>query len=350
MNQTVTLPPYSAGTDAYQKIPEKTGLYGKSAVIIGGETALSKAERKIRENAGGLEITGSFVYGKDSTVENAEALMEKPEVKAADMVFAVGGGRAIDTCKYVAGHLHKPLVTFPTVASNCAGVTAIAVLYHPDGSFREYYYCDPAVYCFIDLDIIAHSPEHLLWAGIGDALSKQPEAEYSSIGHDLDFKARLGIQIAGGCTEPLIRYGKQALDEIRTHTAGRALSEVTLDIIIGTGNVSDLVSNVPDYYYNSSIAHMVYYGTTAVNHSHMHGEIVSLGNLILHAYQDLDREMERLEAFSRSIGLPTRFSEIDIHEEDLPEMMEVMKGTTEWGFKSDEVTEEKLMKTMKKFL
>ena len=89
------------------------------------------------------------------------------------MIFAVGGGRACDTCKYVANEMDKPLFCFPTVASNCASVTAISVIYNPDGSFREYYYPKNANHTFIESSIIADSPEELLWAGIGDALSKR---------------------------------------------------------------------------------------------------------------------------------------------------------------------------------
>ena len=58
-------------------------------------------------------------------------------MKQADMIFAVGGGRACDTGKYLANELDKPLFCFPTVASNCAAVTAISVIYHPDGSFAN---------------------------------------------------------------------------------------------------------------------------------------------------------------------------------------------------------------------
>lgn len=40
---------------------------------------------------GEIEITGSFLYGDDATFENGDKLTEIPEVKAADMIFAVGG-------------------------------------------------------------------------------------------------------------------------------------------------------------------------------------------------------------------------------------------------------------------
>lgn len=41
---TVFLPSYSVGSDVYNKIPKVCGAYGKTAVVIGGKTAISKAK------------------------------------------------------------------------------------------------------------------------------------------------------------------------------------------------------------------------------------------------------------------------------------------------------------------
>lgn len=95
---------------------------------------------------------------RDSTYENGDALIANETVKKADILFGVGGGRACDTCKYVANELDKPLFLFPTVGSNCASVTSISVIYNPDGSFREYYYPKLVEHTFINTAIIADSP------------------------------------------------------------------------------------------------------------------------------------------------------------------------------------------------
>ena len=49
------------------------------------------------------------------------------------MIFAVGGGKAIDTAKAVAHRQHKPYFTFPTVAGSCAAAASIATIYKEDG-------------------------------------------------------------------------------------------------------------------------------------------------------------------------------------------------------------------------
>lgn len=150
-------PHFTIGTDAYDAIPGICREYGKTAVIVGGNKSRAAAEPLIRKACEGtIEITGSFLYGDDATFENAEALTKIPEIQKADMIFAVGGGRAVDTSKWASHLLKKPLFTFPTLASNCASVTAVCIMYNPDHSFRGSIYRDRNAYhTFINTEIIA---------------------------------------------------------------------------------------------------------------------------------------------------------------------------------------------------
>ena len=179
---------YTYGTNAYDEIPEVAKPYGiKKVVFIGGKRALAAAEPKARKalEGSGIEVTGSFVYGVDSTQTNIDRLVATPEVKEADAVFGFGGGKALDTAKMVADELDEVIFSFPTICSNCAAGTAIAVIYHDDGSFDRYGFPKAAKHLFIDTDVIAKAPVEYFWAGIGDALSKQPEVTHVSKGEDL---------------------------------------------------------------------------------------------------------------------------------------------------------------------
>ncbi len=136
--QKALFPGYSVGPDAYEDIANICPAYGKTAAIIGGKHALSAAEDKIRKavESSGIEIIGTFWYGGEASRENMEML--RPQVADADMIFAVGGGKAIDTCKVLAHETNRPFFTFPTIASTCASCTSLGIVYHPDGSLREY--------------------------------------------------------------------------------------------------------------------------------------------------------------------------------------------------------------------
>ena len=89
------------------------------------------------------------------------------------MVFAVGGGKAIDTCKCLCIECEKPVFTFPTIASNCAACTSVSIMYHENGTFfKPHFFTHPAAHAFIDTQIIAAAPYRYLWAGIGDTYAK----------------------------------------------------------------------------------------------------------------------------------------------------------------------------------
>lgn len=352
MSYSVCLPNYSVGEDCYNLVPSIVRPFGKKVVVIGGETALSKAKAKIQEalKDSDLEVLDWICYGKESSYANGNKLVENPIVQKADVIFGVGGGRALDTCKYAATELDKPLFNFPTVASNCAAVTAISVMYNEDGSLNSYYYPKLAQHTFIDTQILSDSPYELLWAGIGDALSKECEALFSSKDAKLSHTPLMGIQISRACTDPLLEYGKEALDSIEKHEPTVALEQVALTIIVTCGLVSNLVTQMPDYYYNSSMAHCVYYGSTITEkgHEHLHGEVVSLGVLCLLQMAEDKERLHQIMEFNHSIGLPVNFDDVVIEEDEFEAMADyVASHCTEWKYKDPSITTDDFIAAMK---
>lgn len=350
-NYSVFLPSYSVGADCYNQIPFVTRKYGKTAVVIGGKTAMSKAHDalvKAVENTD-TKILDFIWYGGDSSYENADMLAANPTVQNADMLFGVGGGRACDTVKILGNKLDKPFFTFPTLASNCAACTAISVVYDSKGAFKEYYYLkQPSYHTFINTAIVADSPAELFWAGIGDALSKECEVKFAARDKFMYHTPLLGKTIAGMCTDPLVDYGKKALEDCKNNIASFELEQVALDIIITTGIVSNFATHEaqPDpkdnYYYNSSLAHCVYYGSSLIPacEKHLHGEIVSFGVLCLLTYDEQLAERDRILKFNHSIGLPVTLADIDISESDLDKIVEKAASVVEWKYVPGNPTKE----------
>ena len=116
-NYTVTLPHYSVGPSCYDELGQVTRFYGRTAAVVGGETALAKAGPALKAGfeKAGVKLTEWTVYGKDSTNANVEKIVNNPKVQEADLLFGVGGGRAIDTVKTAADILGKPFFSVPTV-------------------------------------------------------------------------------------------------------------------------------------------------------------------------------------------------------------------------------------------
>lgn len=350
---TNCLPAWSVGTDCYKEVPAVVRPFGTKAAVIGGKTALSCGYDKLAKavEGSGLTLTAPIWYGGNSTYEHVDMLTAMEEVKNADMVFAMGGGRAVDTCKAVAERLGKPLFTFPTIASNCAPVTAIGVFYNADDTFREYFYPSRCpVHCFLDTQVIAEAPEKLLWAGIGDALSKECEVELCTRGRDLPHTPLMGRTMAACCTKPLVEFGKQAMEECKANKAGFALEQVALCIVVSTGLVSNFTTTANDYYYNSSLAHCVYYGATMVpasGRNHLHGEIVSFGVLTLLTYDNNLERRDELLRFNHSIGLPVTLAQIDLTENDLQTIADKASTVVEWTCSLFTFTKEQFMQAMR---
>jgi len=317
----VLMPGYSVGADAYESIQEVCRTYGKTVVLIGGKQALAVAQDKILSamNGSGLEVLGTFWYGGEASVENIEMLT--PETRNADMLFAVGGGKAIDTVKVLAQRSGKPFFTFPTIASTCAACTSLGILYHPNGSLREYSFSKiPPNHIFIDTDIIVNAPAKYLWAGIGDTMAKHYECTVSSRGDIPSHSDAMGITLSSMCTTPVQRWGKEAMAACVARDVTHEFGEVVLGIIVSTG----LVSNFVQVDYTTGLAHAVYNGFTIIpaieeNH-HLHGEIVAYGILVLLTADGQYEERERVFRFNKSIGLPTKLADIHATEQDLPKV------------------------------
>lgn len=96
---------YSYGEDCFKEIPSVLATYRiQSIAFVGGKRALDSSEAEVRSilEEANIKVTGSFVYGTDSTQSNIDKLVANPQVQAADAILGFGGGKALDTAKMVA--------------------------------------------------------------------------------------------------------------------------------------------------------------------------------------------------------------------------------------------------------
>lgn len=324
---SIYMPCYTIGHDVYEKIPKVVLDYGSSAVIIGGQKALAAAEDKIRKAVEGkVTITGTLHYGGECTYENVQKLADKPEVKEAKLLFAVGGGKATDTVKALGETINKAVFAFPTITSNCAGCTSVSIMYHEDGSFlKPFFITRPPLHTFLDLDIIAAAPSKYMWAGMGDTYAKYFESNMSSRGEELSHYVGLGVTISQMCLSPIMKYGRKALEDNKKKIASKELENVVLAINVTTGMASIFLTKDQIIDYNTGLAHAINYGLTSfpeVEKNHLHGEIVSFGVLILLAVdqaKDSDQGFtlfDTLYSFSHDTGLPTKLEDLGLTTED----------------------------------
>ncbi|MGT2925560.1 iron-containing alcohol dehydrogenase family protein [Streptococcus cuniculipharyngis] len=336
---TLTMPNYSYGENCFQEIPQVLAAYGfKKIVFIGGEKALASAQEEVKAILleHNFQVTGSFIYGKDSTQANIDRLANLKEVQEAELIFAFGGGQALDTAKMVAKQVKKQTMTFPTICSNCSAGTAIAVIYKEDHSLDTYGYPDAPLHIFINTRIIAQAPVKYFWAGIADGISKAPEVarasqEAEKRGVVLPHTAVLGRAVALSSKEAFYTYGRKALDDVKAQRPSLAVEEIALAILISTAYASNLV-NQPEFYYNSCHAHAFYNGSTAVPREgeYLHGIVVAFGVMVLHAYYDEEEELRKVAQFNKSLGFPTTLAELGLTIDDLDSVLGLAMKTSEY--------------------
>ena len=305
---------YSIGENAYDEVAEVCGVYGKKVLLIGGQKAMEAGLARLQEKiaASSLEIVETVLFGHDCTYARIEELAEYAKGLKVDMIFGMGGGKALDTAKGVGWNLGLPVFTFPTIAATCAATTALSVVYKEDGNFDSFYFhIRPAYHAFIDLTVIAQAPVKYLQAGMGDTIGKYFESHFSARGDKLEHSSALGVTISNMCYEPLLEYGEQAMCDCENHQVSVALEQAVLANIVSTGLVSLMV--LDDY--NCAIAHSVYYGLVLLpgfEEKWLHGNVVSYGVLVQLAVDKDLEEARRLKAFLQSLKIPTTLKEMDV--------------------------------------
>lgn len=322
-NYSIYLPSYSIGPNVYQNIDSICSFYGRNAIAIGGQQAINAAKPALELALAHseLHITDYVCYGKEASYENVSKLQHNDQVMNAEMIFAIGGGKALDTCKCLGVKLNKPVFTFPTIASTCAACTTVSIMYRTDGTFLEpFFFETPPVHAFINTDIIAKAPSKYLWAGIGDTYAKHYEATTSSRGEILEHFYALGVGMSRMCVDPILLYGKKAYTDNIKQDCSYELEQTVLAVVVTTAIVSILVTKEHTVDYNSGLAHAIFYALTSlpiIEEKHLHGEVVGFGVLILLLVDNNMEEFHKLYNFNKSIGLPTKLQDLEVSRNEL---------------------------------
>lgn len=311
MNGMTIFPSYIIGENPLENLKEITEKLGKRIVVIGGETALRIIKSKLID----IDIIDFIWYGGDCTYTNINKIAKDIKGKNIDLVIGVGGGKAIDTAKAVADKVGGAIITIPTIASTCAAITSLSVVYTDDGDFDEFYfYNKPPSYSLIDSSIIAKAPIKYLRAGIGDTLAKHYECTLASRGDKLNHSSAMAREISKMCVEPLLQYGEKALSDANNGVNSFELEQVILNNIVSTGLVSMLI----DEKYNGAVAHSIFYGLTLLEHiekDYLHGDVVAYGVLVQLAIDNNIEEATKLNRFFNKIGIPTNLDNIQVRNE-----------------------------------
>lgn len=140
----------------------------RPVILVSTPGAWEAAQRDLR----GLKISRSTSVREATApywMELAAGLLADKQRLENHVIYAVGGGLAVDTAKYLAHHVHLPLVSVPTALSVDAFFTWASGVRH--AGCVEYLETRSPDKVIMDLDLLATAPENLRAAGICDVLS-----------------------------------------------------------------------------------------------------------------------------------------------------------------------------------
>jgi glycerol dehydrogenase len=325
---------YVQGAGAVHEIGSHAVRLGRSALIIGGRTALSLCGADIQTSLATAGIAGhEEIFGGTSSRTEVDRLVSAACAKSVDLVIAVGGGAAIDAGKAVAHELTTPVIVVPTTAASDAPCSALAVLYHDDGSFARYLLLRRNPDCIlVDTALIARAPVRFLVAGMGDALATYWESDTCD-------RSAAPNPLTGGGSQTLASRAMARLcyDTLLEHgvAAKLAVAEgVVTPAVEAIVEANTLLSGLSSENGGHAGSHSVHNGLTllAATKDKMHGEKVAFGIIVQLVLEGRPQQAIReVLGFSQAVGLPLCLAELGLAAPTREEIRQVAEAAVANG-------------------
>ena len=296
---------YIQGAGAIAELGGFIKPLGARVFVTGGRTGLqttreARAQSFARHGVEQIEEP----FSGETCESEIRRITHKAKASDCDIILASGGGKVIDTVKAAAEQMDVPAVIIPTIASNDAPCSALAVLYNEDGTFSRLMPLvrNPAL-VIADTEIIARAPVRQLVSGMGDALATWFEADAcSKSGAKNNFGGHISIAalaLARLCFDTLLEYGREALHCCENQQVTPALEKIVEANILlsGLGFESGGVA----------VAHALSESLTLIPsvHERTHGETVAFGLLVHMVLAGCgDAQLREVREFCADVGLP----------------------------------------------
>jgi glycerol dehydrogenase len=297
------------------RLAEHVRDLGRNAFLLVDGFVLDAMGKAIAQSLEGDGIAIQMErFGGECCAQEIDRVTILAKAASAEIVVGIGGGKTADTAKLAAIGNGARIVIVPTIASTDAPCSAIAVRYNAEGVYQEAMALprNPDV-VIVDSAVIAKAPARFLVAGIGDALSTWFEAR-----SNLDSRSSnlvrpnlpapaAGIAIARACHDVLMRDALAAKIAVE-----KGLLTPAVENII---EANTLLSGLGFENCGVSAAHGIHDGLTVLPETHgfFHGEKVAFGVLCLLMLEGRPlAEIEAMVRFCRSIGLPTRLTDLNL--------------------------------------
>ncbi len=305
------------GKDAWKKSLPQISSLTKSPLILGRSNHTDNLRNSIFKDLKNKNlIVNSANLEFDCCYEDISRIKNIILENNHDSVIAVGGGKVMDSGKYIADCLNITCITVPLSASTCAGWTALSNIYTRNGQFIKdvtLRSC-PRVLVY-DHKFIQTAPSRTLASGIADALAKWYESSITSSTID-DGLVQQAIQISRVLRDQLLIDGEKAFKgEVENNSAWR-------NTIEACGLTAGLVGGIGGEKCRTAAAHAIHNAITQIitPNKFLHGEIVGVGLLLQLRLEEMknnnklaDQSIKQLLVLMKELDLPTTIAELGIN-------------------------------------
>jgi len=232
-------------------------------------------------------------------------------------VVGIGGGVVMDTAKWLGWSHDSPLFLVPSSTSVDASVTN-AVAVRDNGVVKYRGFAEP-VAIYVDASLIRTAPLSVNRAGIGDLLSI----------HTAVWDWQLGAQAGVATFEESIAARATNILETTIHAAEK-IAEISNDgietLMLGYSDINDLTLAMGHAQMEEGSEHyFAYLVEQQTGRSFVHGELVTLGTVLMSRLQENSSEM--VEQAADRAKVRWRPQELLLSREVL---VEVLKGLPEF--------------------
>ena len=308
---------YSQGPGELDQLGRAAKKLGEKFLVICSTNNQARFGRRVETSLTeqGKEVLFTPFHGEATKAEVFEK-MDLCKENGCDVVVGMGGGKALDTAKAVAENLGLPCVILPTVASNDAPCSGVAVLYNEAGVVVKAVLMrrNPDL-VLVDTDIIANAPVRLFAAGLGDALSTWFEARACKKSGARTMArgnvSNTGLMMARLCYDILMEKGRAALEAVKAHQVTPELEDVVEASIYLSGLGFENGGLAAAHAVNDGFAH------APQAHGMYHGEKVAFGTLVQLVLEgSVAEELGPVLAFLRDTGLPMTLAQLGMDQPD----------------------------------
>ncbi|SJZ84942.1 uncharacterized oxidoreductase [Pilibacter termitis] len=311
---------YYGGLQAVHHLPEQIENYRQAVIITGKQS--SKA---FFDYAPEYQYLPVFYYDETCSWEDATRLSEELKRINADFIIGIGGGKIADTVKMTAHLLDIPFGFIPTLISNCAASTPLAVIYTQEThEFIEFTpFSRIAEFVLVDYTLLSKSPFDYFLAGIGDTYAKYYEARgiLQATSKRTPAYAKLGFATSKVILEILNTSAEGAISALRKNEVNEEFQEVVDAIIALSGSVGGFALE----YGRVAGAHAFHNALSLVKNTHsvLHGKKVAYGILVQLAVEKDFDEIKRLKKLFKHFDLPTSLQSLHLQIENRAELAKI---------------------------